>query len=58
VGAGLRGRLLDLAVCIPLGVAVFYGACRALRVDELDFAMRVGAGPLGRFFPAGRGRPA
>jgi putative peptidoglycan lipid II flippase len=35
-GAGRPGRLLDVAVSIPLGVAVFYAGARALRVEELE----------------------
>ncbi len=34
------GRLVSVAISVPLGVAVIYGACRALRVPELDFARR------------------
>ena len=32
--------LADLAVSVPLGVAVFYAACRALRVSELGLVAR------------------
>ena len=47
------GRLVDLAISIPLGTVVFYVACRALKVAELDLATRAVAGPLAR-----RVRPA
>jgi putative peptidoglycan lipid II flippase len=56
VGSGLRGRLLDLLVSICLGLAVFYGVCRFLKVDALDLALRAAAGPLGRMLPARRDR--
>ena len=35
-GAGRTARLVDVAVSIPLGVAVFYGAARAFGVGELE----------------------
>jgi putative peptidoglycan lipid II flippase len=35
-GAGRGARLADVAISIPLGVAVFYRAARALRVEELE----------------------
>jgi hypothetical protein len=38
--------LVDLAVSIPIGLLVFYLACRLLRVSELDLASRVLVGPL------------
>lgn len=45
---GLRQwvHLVDLLVSIPLGLAVFYAACRWLRVDELEMASKAVAGPL------------
>ena len=39
-------RLADLAVSIPLGVAVLYFACRQLKVEELEMATRALAGPM------------
>jgi putative peptidoglycan lipid II flippase len=48
LGAGRLPRLLDLAVSIPLGVLVFYAACRMLRVSELELATRALGNPLGR----------
>src|SRR5579864_5385917 len=38
------GRLVDLALSIPFGLIVFYGACRLLQVTELDLATRSLAG--------------
>lgn len=40
LGVGRLGRLIDLAASIPLGLLVFYAACRVLRVSELDLATR------------------
>ncbi len=47
-GGGRFGRLLDLAVSIPVGVLIFYAACRRLRVAELDHATRRLLQPLWR----------
>jgi putative peptidoglycan lipid II flippase len=35
-GAGKAAQLIDVAVSIPLGAAVFYGLARLLRVEELE----------------------
>jgi putative peptidoglycan lipid II flippase len=48
LGVGRLGRLVDLAVSIPLGLLIFYAACRVLHVSELDLATRALAGPLSR----------
>jgi putative peptidoglycan lipid II flippase len=48
LGAARLGRLADLAVSIPIGLLVFYGACRMLRVTELELATRALTGPLHR----------
>lgn len=48
LGADRLGRLVDLAVSIPLGLLVFYAACRALRVSELELATRALVNPLAR----------
>jgi putative peptidoglycan lipid II flippase len=48
LGAARLGRLADLAVSIPIGLLVFYGACRMLRVTELELATRALTGPLRR----------
>jgi putative peptidoglycan lipid II flippase len=42
--------LADLALSIPLGLAVLYAACRALRIEELSMATRALGGPLARRF--------
>jgi putative peptidoglycan lipid II flippase len=36
LGPGRRAVLADVAVSIPLGVAVFYAAARAWRIDQLE----------------------
>jgi putative peptidoglycan lipid II flippase len=46
LGIGRLGRLVDLAASIPVGLVVFYLACRLLRVSELDLASRALAGPI------------
>jgi putative peptidoglycan lipid II flippase len=38
LGEGRLGRFSDLAISIPAGAAIFYGACRLLKVAELDIA--------------------
>ena len=50
-GLTLRGRLIDLAISIPIGVAVLYFSCRALRISELEVAVASLAGPLQRRIP-------
>ena len=44
------------AVCVPVGAAVFYWACRALHVAELDLAVSGILAPLQRWVPGLRGR--
>lgn len=46
LGSSAWAHLADLAVSIPLGLAVFYSTCRALRIDELEMATSALAGPL------------
>jgi len=53
LGAGKVGQLADLAASLPLGVAVYYTLCRALRVAELEAAGRALAGPLRRVLGSG-----
>jgi putative peptidoglycan lipid II flippase len=48
LGVSRLGRLVDLAISIPLGLLIFYAACRALRVSELELAARALANPLAR----------
>jgi putative peptidoglycan lipid II flippase len=45
-GVGQIGRLADVVVSIPIGLAVFYGACRLLEVEDLDAAIHAIAGPV------------
>jgi putative peptidoglycan lipid II flippase len=52
LGVQRLARLMDLAVSIPLGLLIFYAACRILRVSELELATRALAVPLGRFVRA------
>jgi len=49
-GLGLNrlARLVELAAGVPLGAGVFYAACRALGVKELEAAAAALAAPLGR----------
>jgi len=46
LGVARLGRVVDLAISIPVGIVVFYGACRVLRVSELDLAARALTGPV------------
>jgi hypothetical protein len=47
-GISQLGRLADLAVSIPLGLAIFYGVCRGLGVTDIDMAVRAFAAPIRR----------
>jgi putative peptidoglycan lipid II flippase len=49
LGVSRLARLVELGVAIPLGVAVFGAACRALRVAELETAGRALVEPLARW---------
>ncbi|MBK9168596.1 MAG: murein biosynthesis integral membrane protein MurJ [Bryobacterales bacterium] len=53
-GTTRLARALSLLVSIPLGVAVFGGACHLLRVRELRDTMRAVGAPLRRRFSRGR----
>jgi putative peptidoglycan lipid II flippase len=53
LGDGRFARLVDLTASIPLGLLVFYAACRVLRVSELALATRSLAGPIARRFNRG-----
>jgi putative peptidoglycan lipid II flippase len=48
LGAHFLGRMTDLAVSIPLGLAVLYWAARGMKIEELEMATRALAGPLAR----------
>lgn len=46
IGESTAARFADLALSVPLGLAVLYGMCRFLRVQELDAAQQA---VIGRF---------
>jgi len=46
LGVSRLGRVADLSISIPVGLVVFYGACRLLRVTELDLATRSLINPI------------
>jgi putative peptidoglycan lipid II flippase len=48
VGVSQWARLADLAVSIPLGLAVYYGVCRGLGVTDIDMAVRAFTAPIRR----------
>jgi putative peptidoglycan lipid II flippase len=48
LGVSQLARLADLAVSIPLGLAVYYSACRAFGVTDVDMAVRAFSSPLRR----------
>jgi putative peptidoglycan lipid II flippase len=48
MGETFPARTLALTVGAPLGLAVLYAACRALRIDELELARRALLGRLDR----------
>jgi putative peptidoglycan lipid II flippase len=47
-GVSRWGRIADLSVSIPLGLGVFYGFSKALRIADLEPAFRAIAGPVVR----------
>ena len=47
-GESQMAHRADLAVSLPLGVAVFYMACRVLGVTDLDMALRAVLAPARR----------
>jgi putative peptidoglycan lipid II flippase len=51
LGESKLGRLVDLAVSIPLGLLVLFGACRVLGISELETALRGMMGALQRRVP-------
>jgi putative peptidoglycan lipid II flippase len=53
LGISQLARLADLTISIPVGLAVFYGACRALGVSELDMAIRAFSAPIRRRLRSG-----
>jgi hypothetical protein len=38
----------ELAVLLPLGIALFFGACRLFRVEESEAALEAFSGPVQR----------
>jgi putative peptidoglycan lipid II flippase len=48
LGVAQMARRADLLLSIPLGVAVFYGACRAMGVTDLDMAFQAVLAPVKR----------
>jgi hypothetical protein len=48
LGASQMARLADLAVSLPVGLAVYYAACRALGLAEIDGVIRAFARPIQR----------
>jgi putative peptidoglycan lipid II flippase len=56
LGARRLARLADLAISIPLGVAAFYGVCKALKVAELEMAGRALISPATQWLSRRRAR--
>ena len=50
IGLTRSAHILNLIVSIPAGVAVYYYLCRAMKVEELDLAVRSIVGGLMRRF--------
>ncbi len=50
LGVSQMARRADLAVSIPLGVAVFYVVCRVMGVTDLDLAFQAVLAPVKRRF--------
>jgi putative peptidoglycan lipid II flippase len=48
VGVSQFARLADLGVSIPLGLGVYYGACRWMGVSDIDMAVRAFTAPIRR----------
>ena len=48
LGVSQMARLADLAVSIPIGLAVYYAACRLLGLSDIDAAIRSFTGPIQR----------
>lgn len=49
-GQGRAGRLTDLAISIPVGLAAFYAASRALNVEEVEMTLGALPGGFGNSF--------
>jgi putative peptidoglycan lipid II flippase len=48
LGVRKIARLADLSVSMPVGLAVYYAACRMLGLAEIDSVIRAFAGPIQR----------
>jgi putative peptidoglycan lipid II flippase len=48
LGVSQAARLADLAISMPIGLVVFYGMCRLLRMSELDQAIQAVVRPIRR----------
>ena len=55
-GISKLGRIIDLGISIPVGIAVLYTSCRLMGVTELDTAVKGIVGPLQRRLPFLRAR--
>jgi len=56
LGLSRWARLADLAVSVPLGLAVFYGVARILKIEVLDETVRAITEPLSRRLSRGARR--
>jgi putative peptidoglycan lipid II flippase len=56
LGDSFWASVARTAVCIPVGAAVFYAVCRALRVEELELALSGILAPFQRWMPGLRGK--
>jgi putative peptidoglycan lipid II flippase len=54
LGVSQMARRADLAVSMPLGVAVFYLVCRSMGVTDLDMAFQAVLAPVKRRLRRGR----
>jgi putative peptidoglycan lipid II flippase len=50
MGITRLAHLVNLIVSIPLGLGVYYGACRAFHVSDLDMTVSAFAAPVRRIF--------
>jgi putative peptidoglycan lipid II flippase len=50
MGITRLAHLVNLVVSIPLGLGVYYGACRAFHVSDLDMTVLAFAAPVRRIF--------
>ena len=50
MGVTRLAHLANLVISIPLGLGVYYAACRAFSVSDLDMTVRAFAAPVRRIF--------